>query len=614
MLRKCYHKMFGKANNTSAQARVGRQYRPPHPRTRLTLEALEDRCMPASGLDPGQVGAMVAVQQSAVLGDALVTNAPDIMGNPFMLSLAKGFLRQDALHLDQAAQMVKEGGQLTPSGDQLQASLWQFLDGAVAFAQYRDSLFGMILDVDLTAESQGQPPTQQPANPPPPPPAPQPVENAYTLFVNPADKHLLQASNSDGSVVDYFGAKDANGLVKSITSAIVTLPDGHTQTIQYDASARPVHVFGQDGSDLSFTWISDTQLVVSALTGGEESFRVNVPIDLQTSKVSSSLAAASLAPAGETPLTGQLSPSPSGQLAMSASTSSSMTTATGLIHVTQCGAPVSDAEVFVYVKKLGPLLPGETLQTFYLATPTANPGEYEVLLPISPSNAGANTEEILNALADALGKVCELSEPIEAYGPNVICPALATAAGVVLKSPTAAAKVAAVCESGVAALVAACKVAGQPGGGELIQVLNKAVKYVVDALANDSYDMTATATLSTGKFIQGSAVKYTVGEDVPTLNLDDMGSVKITSFTTDPVSPASSQGYAATAGITCAAPDTLVTMSVVGTDGYTNSTTQKITGNGTVTLEVPGGAQGVHDTITVQVADGPSQTIGLVFG
>lgn len=613
MLRQWYHKTFGKTNNPSAQVRVRRQYRPLHPRTRLTLEALEDRCMPASGLDPGQVGAMVAVQQSAVVGDALVTNAPDIIGNPFMLSLAKGFLRQDALRLDQAAQMVKQGEQLTPSGDQLRAYLWQFLDGAVAFAQYRDSLFGMILDVDLTAQSQGQPPIQQPSQPPPAPPAPQPVEDAYTLFVNPADKHLLQAANSDGSVVDYFGTKDANGLVKSITSAIVALPDGHTETIQYDATGRPVHVFGQDGSDLSFTWVSDTQLVVSALTGGDHSFRVNVPIDLQTGK-DSSLAAASLAPAGETPLTGQPSPSPSGQLAISPSTFSSMTTATGLIHVTECGAPVSDAEVFVYVKKLGPLLPGETLETFYLATPTANPGEYEVLLPISPSDAGANTEEILNALADALGKVCELSGPIETYGPTYICPALATAAGAVLKSPTAAAKVAAVCESGVAALVTACKVGGQPGGGEFLQALNKLVKYVVDELANDSYQLTATATLPTGKFIQGSAVKYTVGEDVPTLNLDDMGSVSISTFNTDPVSPAPFQNYVATVEITCAAPDTLVTMSVVGTDGYTNSTTQKISGNGTVTLGVPGGAQGVHDTITVQVADGPSQTIGLAFG
>jgi hypothetical protein len=38
-----------------------------------------------------------------------------------------------------------------------------------------------------------------------------------------------------------------------------------------------------------------------------------------------------------------------------------------------------------------------------------------------------------------------------------------------------------------------------------------------------------------------------------------------------------------------------------------------ISGNAATTLSVPGAAQGVQGSITVQVANGPRQTIGLVF-
>ena len=55
-----------------------------------------------------------------------------------------------------------------------------------------------------------------------------------------------------------------------------------------------------------------------------------------------------------------------------------------------------------------------------------------------------------------------------------------------------------------------------------------------------------------------------------------------------------------------------MTISVVGTDGYSNSKEYDLTANAEISLTMPGGAEGVMDIITVS-AMGQQLQISIVF-
>jgi hypothetical protein len=99
----------------------------------------------------------------------------------------------------------------------------------------------------------------------------------------------------------------------------------------------------------------------------------------------------------------------------------------------------------------------------------------------------------------------------------------------------------------------------------------------------------------------------------PTFNISAPNEVEIVSFKTTPADPAPFQNYIAEALIHCAPPNTQVTMSIVGTDGFSDSRTAIIQGDANVTLTVPGAEEGVVDTVTVAIANGPTRRIVLVF-
>jgi hypothetical protein len=84
------------------------------------------------------------------------------------------------------------------------------------------------------------------------------------------------------------------------------------------------------------------------------------------------------------------------------------------------------------------------------------------------------------------------------------------------------------------------------------------------------------------------------------------GKFAITDLSTSPSDPAVSEGYTATATIVCPMTSgTPVTISVKGSDGYSNSNCVTMKQSGTISLDVPGAKQGVQDLITVEaVIDG----------
>jgi hypothetical protein len=103
----------------------------------------------------------------------------------------------------------------------------------------------------------------------------------------------------------------------------------------------------------------------------------------------------------------------------------------------------------------------------------------------------------------------------------------------------------------------------------------------------------------------------------------DIGSQPgISSLTLDPAAPPAGVDYLASSIVYCITPGTVVTMSVVGTDGYTDSWTEMVDESypqAICRLSVPGAAAGVQDEVTIRITPSGSypvvtRTSSLVFG
>lgn len=116
---------------------------------------------------------------------------------------------------------------------------------------------------------------------------------------------------------------------------------------------------------------------------------------------------------------------------------------------------------------------------------------------------------------------------------------------------------------------------------------------------------------------EGYKINALEGDEFIHYNIED--DPIINSFVLDPAYPSEGQGYTATADFHCMPSGSVITLSIVGTDGYTNSKTETIsTVSGTATLYVPGAASGVYDVCNVNITTPNGETYSmqasLVFG
>ena len=105
------------------------------------------------------------------------------------------------------------------------------------------------------------------------------------------------------------------------------------------------------------------------------------------------------------------------------------------------------------------------------------------------------------------------------------------------------------------------------------------------------------------------------------IQLDLGGEPTIKSFTLNPPDPAEYQSYEGTVSISCLPSASVITLSIVGTDGYEDSidyTVSEAQAQGEYTLYVPGSYSGVQDVVTLKLAlPGGKEivrTASLVFG
>lgn len=154
-----------------------------------------------------------------------------------------------------------------------------------------------------------------------------------------------------------------------------------------------------------------------------------------------------------------------------------------------------------------------------------------------------------------------------------------------------------------------------PPGAEGLNLIDEAcvatsdlLGFIEDLFFPEIVTVTAEARLPSGDFVSGSVTwkPETEGFIAPPIELEGPGIPEVTAFYPVPDAPVAFQSYTAFAFIICATDQTTATISIQGTDGYTDFVTcsgSSIRSTGGCSLNVPGAEDGVVDTLSLTVND-----------
>ena len=441
--------------------------------------------------------------------------------------------------------------------------------------------------------------------------------NDVVLYGEPGAPELLSFQTKDGEVVTFYGTKDENAITTSVTSLLFQGPGPESKEhFAFFKDGRPSGFRTPEGAEFGLSWISDTQLLASVITP-DGAAQANVSITLPQSLAFTSTvkdltetdpsAVASLQYAIRKPLFRVPSPAtPELVFAPKPSLTSDVTVSDLVVamltaNVTACGQPMSGA--FVTAKFTGP----SGGQYGGLMDEEA-PGVYQRQFPnfssaISPETIINGCKAIVEPIADA----CSI---LPAGGPSLSdimidgggCVALATAAAAIggVSFPA----VLAGCVATVKVIDIACGLANPDAVCSAISAVN-------NFFDPDGVDVEVTA--SAPKFAPVTKSMHIAGSvAAASIDLPLSGPPAVQSFTTSPVDPAPFQSYVANATLTCVGSQSAITLTITGTDGYTDSTTCGAASSN-CSLSVPGAEEGVIDTISVSVGGTILRTIQLVF-
>lgn len=387
--------------------------------------------------------------------------------------------------------------------------------------------------------------------------------SAVELHSHPSDAIFAELVSDQGDVVVIAGSKNAEGIPSELQLVdIYRAGESSPTSIWYGPDGRPSLVIAPTGEQLEVTYLSDTEVQVTATNAdGTEQERVSYSLEEPLP--------ANAGPAGPTSAG---SPAP-----LAASTTSRL-----IVNVLSCGI---DAVTDACVTLRGTIGDRRFYGPVHCSSPGhVDPGQYEFIMPSLPGTA--NVAELCKWVVWAARKAV-----LGKFVTVPACTLLTAGWGVVACAGTASAAESYLEHEGTHSVAnwsygfcddyATVDYDGSIAPSEVVS-LEVMAKYGKDTL----YDR-FEGPLTSGVW--------------PELTLD-FGGID-GRITTTPFDPAPEQDYTAHAEVTCLPGNNEVTLSISGTDGYSNAVTETLSGNTNIELVVPGGGQSVKDTLSL-VVDG----------
>lgn len=463
----------------------------------------------------------------------------------------------------------------------------------------------------------------------------------FTIMTNSSDPLLATADTSDGRVIEFYGARDASGKPTSVNQMFIRSENGEAIRYDLDATGRPTKMVAVDGTQFLLNWISPTTVAVTVISS-DGTTQVNTSVDFTQSSKSPAIGLASLAatappsqknegvPRGGQRITLKYSPSQTGVMqtskVASAQTSAGIS-ALGAIQIPQaagagacfvevksCELPEENADVYVVA------LENDVSRKFlgqFRAT-KVSAGIYQATIPtdVAPS---INPSEICQDLAGMLGNICDVAFTTPGAA-EFLCLRISVAVASTGIGLLIAGQIEAACLAVTAGFDFYCNTIGGgpvPGSDTLVDRLCNA-KALDRTFVSDI--ILQPRVIGLPNSIVGASVIAPGQGPYPDLTVDLGSKTTVRSLRLTPPSPGAGVGYVGTADIFCLPAGTTVTLSIVGTDGYQDTTSTSITSaqrEGAFTLSVPGAESGIQDTVTLEInrLDGQNitYTASLVF-
>jgi len=452
--------------------------------------------------------------------------------------------------------------------------------------------------------------------------APAQIDNR-TVFINPDDPMLYSFSVDSGEVYTYYGHRDEAGLATAITMLDYIDAGGNAFTIFYDTAGLPAKITDAQGAVLDFEYHYNAMQAKAAeggfvhtATDGSLMAIDSIGVAIRTTSDGIPSEVKTLIALDE-PVVFDLSQEiadaqaadPSGNIC---------------INIEKCGEPVSppDGAVRVGVRRLAHHAP-----TYYPAYPTSQQGRFISSIPQrTPEALPQTAEAICTSFADTLSSICTVYNPV-AEALLLDNPAfqalfcLKVTAAISLAAPEASLAAGSLCNVLIPAGTAACKTLGWGPKGAPDNVMQKLCGQVEEALKSvDSASGLDTAMLQ-------AVVDFSVGSPIPLLGDPDSKPWVFTSeelnasaygpfpelnisatepsidrLVISPALPTVSQGYGATADMSCVSGlDLSISVTREGLP-LAETKAQAETDKKSISVSVPAAPAGQIDVVLVTVS------------
>jgi hypothetical protein len=231
-------------------------------------------------------------------------------------------------------------------------------------------------------------------------------------MTNPTSGQIFSAKNADGTVVKYFGRRDADGIPASIDNIEVAAVGAKAGRIELDSAKRPATIVTPDGGVFKLTY-SGNQAAVTA-TSPDGLTKVSTTFPIGTAAIASK--SSQMALDSNTSSTGKLSTDGLAAVGITPSNAVGSQQSDWLISVNnKCGAPYDDALLTYSITGVNGYKPvessGGAKDTGSGQWVASIPGGLRPPLNSSQVVIAANKiEEYMGYVCDALGKVRSASQ------------------------------------------------------------------------------------------------------------------------------------------------------------------------------------------------------------
>jgi hypothetical protein len=456
----------------------------------------------------------------------------------------------------------------------------------------------------------------------------EPEEAFYQVFgsSNPYDQIIALIFSKDNDTIMVFGDKDENGVPLGIKEMILRPNDAEGRTtIKFDDLQRPVDFTAPNDVRMLLEWLDESSAALTMIepSTGEQ---LNTVVYFDERNQTRAIKHSNNTRNGNAVM--EINTMPNNNYCDQQLCKNNGITGY-LLGYTCHDMPDSNGSYFVRAFKrniMGDYDFGIPIATFNCTHISGNEYQYTIPSGIFETPEIDNLHNICDKIDEILNSFCTAYNATGIAGPammSFVCTSISAALVLSeLLAPVAPTFLTA-CEGMTASITAYCSILGNsamPGSNSISQELGLCQLIQDIVTDNDKIRLVPYINTLSGA-MPGVPVLYNGVGDPGLLYAGTNGVPSITSFTLDPSAPVVEQGYIATAHIICVPMGTNITMSIEGTDGYTDSQTQYVSESTPyldATLSVPGAHEsGIYDvcTTTVVLPDGTTltKTASLVF-